>query len=177
MTNEPAVLSIIGWHAGEPVEDIVARKRDDIKKAGRTIWLYHSQLATIPMVQQFGGAFPKAGVIFLKGGAYPTSAALSAREMSEDRNRWTPLPPGIGKVTGKLPSGGLVIGELTPIATQIDLWGYVQHPNLSPLRFRQGASTACAVPSKGGPVEGMKSRHRDAVAIGRLIPPYGIFLR
>jgi hypothetical protein len=112
MTIEPAVLSIVGWHAGESVEDIVERKRDDVKKSGRTIWLYHSQLATIPMVQQFGRAFPKAAVIFLKGSAYPTSSDLAAREMSADRNRWEPLPPGIGKVTGKLPGGGLVIGEL-----------------------------------------------------------------
>jgi hypothetical protein len=83
MTIEPAVLSIVGWHAGESVEDIVERKRDDVKKSGRTIWLYHSQLATIPMVQQFGRAFPKAAVIFLKGSAYPTSSDLAAREMSD----------------------------------------------------------------------------------------------
>jgi hypothetical protein len=177
MTIAPAILSIIGWHAGESVEDIVERKRDDIKKAGRTIWLYQSWKATIPMVQQFGRDFPKLAVVFLKGSAFPTSTASPAREMSEDRDRWGPLPQGIGKVTGKLPGGGLVIGELTPTATKIDLWDYLEHPELGPFRLQRGASTACAVPSKDGPVEGMKSRHRDVVAIGRLVPPYGIFLR
>ena len=177
MNIGPAILSIIGWHAGESVEDIIERKIADIKTAGRTIWLYQSWKATIPMVQQFGRAFPKAGVVFLKGSAFPTSSALQAREMSEDRDCWGPLPQGIGKVTGRLPGGGLVIGELIPAATDIDLWSYLQHPDLCPLRFQQGASTACAIPTDDRPVEGMKSRYRRAVAVGHLVPPYGIFLR
>ena len=177
MIAEPTILSIIGWHAGEAIEDIVERKRADIKKAGRTIWLYHSWTAKIPIVQQFGRTFPKATVVFLKGSAFPTSTSLPAREMSDDRKRWMPLPQGVGKVTGRSPGGGLVIGELEPIDADVDLWGYLQHPELCPIRFQQGASTACAVPSSDGAVEGMRSRHRRAVAIGRLIPPYGTFLR
>jgi hypothetical protein len=151
MTIEPSVLSIIGWHAGESVENIVERKRDDIKKAARAIWLYRSWKAPIPMTPQFGSAFPKPAVVFLKGSAFPTGTALQAREMSEDRKRWDRLPNGIGKVTGKLPGGGLVIGELVPVVIDIDLWGYLQHPDLCPLGFPQGASTACAVPSDSGP--------------------------
>ncbi len=177
MITEPTIFSIIGWHAGEAIEDIIERKRADIKKAGRTIWLYHSWKATIPMVQQFGRTYPKAAVVFLKGSAFPTSTSLSAREMSDDRKRWRPLPQGIGKVTGRLPAGGLVITELELIEGDVDLWGYLQHPELCPIRFQQGASTACAVPSPDGVVEGMRSRHRRAVAVGRLIPPYGTFLR
>jgi hypothetical protein len=34
MIAEPTVLSIVVWHAGEAVEDIVERKRANIKKAG-----------------------------------------------------------------------------------------------------------------------------------------------
>jgi hypothetical protein len=71
----------------------------------------------------------------------------------------------------------LVIGELTPIDQEIDLWEYLEHPGLVPIKFRQGASTACAVPTKDKPVDGMKSRYRRVVAIGKLIPPYGVFLR
>ena len=97
--------------------------------------------------------------------------------MSEDQVRWELLPDGIGKVTGKLPGGGLMIEELETVDEEIDLWAYLQNSDLQPLRFQQGASTACAVPSQDGPVEGMKSRWRRVVAIGRLTSPYGVFLR
>jgi hypothetical protein len=79
--NRPAVLSIIGWHAGECVQDTVQRKRSDIEGAGRTIWLYQSRKAPITMIQQFGRALPNPAVIFLEGSAFPTSAASPAREM------------------------------------------------------------------------------------------------
>jgi hypothetical protein len=94
------------------------------------------------------------------GGAYPTSANSEASEMSQDKKSWEPHPAGIGKVTGKTPGGGLVVGDLLPVQEEIDLWKYLDHSDLQPLRFQQGASTACAVPSKNGPVAGMKSRHR-----------------
>jgi hypothetical protein len=177
MGEASAILSIIGWHADEAPEDIVRRKRDDIKKTGRTIWLYHSQKASIPSVQQFGQQFAEPSVIFLRGGAFPASTSHAAREMSDDRSQWTPLPAGMDKVTGKLPGGGLVIGELSPVDHEIDLWKYLEHPGMLPIRFRQGASTACALPLKAGSVEGMKLRYRRVMAVGKLIPPYGVFLR
>jgi len=177
MKLEPAILSVIGWHAGESVEDIVARKSTDIKNIGHTIWFFQSWKATIPSVQHFGARFPNPAVIFLKGGAYPTSAASQASEMSQDKRKWQPLPAGIGKVTGKVPGGGLVIGDLLPVQDEIDLWNYLQHSDRQPLRFQQGASTACVIPSKNGSVAGMKSRHREVVAVGHLRPPYGLFLR
>jgi hypothetical protein len=82
LSNRSAVLSIVGWHAGESVEDIIERKRTDIGRAGRTVWLYQSWKASIPTIQQFGRAFPNPAVIFLEGSAFPTSAASPAREMS-----------------------------------------------------------------------------------------------
>jgi hypothetical protein len=141
-SNRPAVLSIIGWHAGECVQDIVQRKRSDIERAGRTIWLYQSRKAPITMIQHFGRAFPNPAAIFLEGSAFPTSAASPAREMSANQNRWEPLPDGISPVTGKLPGGGLVIGELTLIDFEIDLWNYIQYlqdPKLGSLRFHSEA--------------------------------------
>ena len=178
MNRFPAILSIIGWHAGEAPEDIVRRKRADIDKAGQAIWLYHSQKASIPAVQQFGQQFVQPSVIFLRGSAFPARTSNTARQMSEDRSRWSPLPTGIDKVTGRLPAGGLVIGELNLVDHEIDLWEYLEHPGLLPIKFRQGASTACVVPARrSGPAEGMKSRYRRVMATGKLAPPYGVFLR
>jgi hypothetical protein len=177
MSKCPTILSIIGWHADESPQEIVERKRDDVKKVGRTIWLYHSQKASIPIVQQFGQQYTNPTVVFLRGSAFPAGTSDQARQMSDDRSRWDPLPAGIGKVTGRLPAGGLMIGELIPVDHDIDLWEYLEHPSLLPIKFRQGASTACAVPTKEKPIDGMKSRYRRVVAIGMLIPPYGVFLR
>jgi hypothetical protein len=177
MKLEPAILSVIGWHAKESVEEIVERKCNDIKRIGHTFWFFQSWKAPIPYIQRFGQGFPKPIVIFLKGGAYPTSANSEASEMSQDKKSWGPLPTGIGKVTGKIPGGGLVIGDLLAVQEEIDLWYFLDHTDLQPLRFQRGASTACAVPCKSEPTEGMKSRHRKIVAVGHLIPPYGLFLR
>jgi hypothetical protein len=175
----PAVLSIIGWHAGESPADIIRRKRADIEKASSTIWLYQSQLASIQDVQRFGRSYPNAAVYFLKGSAYPATTAQIAWEMSSNGANWGPLPRGLGKVTGRLPGGGLFIGALSsPLSNyEIDLWEYLEHSTTKPLRFRQGASTACVVVSQAGPVQGMNSRMRKVVAIGQLAPPYAVYLR
>jgi hypothetical protein len=175
----PAILSIIGWHADESPEIIINRKRADIQKANSTIWLYHSQLASVQDVQQFGSTQSRVAVYFIEGGAYPASTSLAARQMSDDRSKWMPLPNRISNVTGRLPGGGLVIGKLSaPLRDhEIDLWDYFEHSKAQPLRFRQGASTACVVGAPNGPIRGMKSRIRKVVAIGQLAPPYAVYLR
>ena len=66
----PAVLSIIGWHAGKSPADIVRRKRADIQQTSSTIWLYQSQLASVQDVQRFGVAEPGAGQL-LSASAVP----------------------------------------------------------------------------------------------------------
>jgi hypothetical protein len=58
--------------------------------------------------------------------------------------------------------GRLVIGELSPVDFEIDLWNYIKHlqAELESLRFQRGASTVCVVPSPNGPVKGMASPRR-----------------
>lgn len=174
----PAVISIIGWHAGESPDIIIDRKRADIQNAKTTIWLYHSQLASVQDVQRFGSTHSTVTIYFLEGTAYPASTAQASREMSIDRSKWIALPSGLSNVTGKLPGGGLVIGTLSsPLRDhEIDLWEYFEHSNSQPLRFRQGASTACVVAASGS-MPGMRSRFRKVVAIGQLAPPYAVYLR
>ncbi|SRR5260221_14216864 len=174
----PAVLSIIGWHAGESPDVIINRKRADIQKAKNTIWMYQSQLASVQAVQRFGNA-QNSAVYFLEGSAYPASTTQAARQMSSNGSNWGALPQGISDVTGKLPGGGLVIGSLSQTLSdhEIDLWDYFEHSTSQPLRFRQGASTACVVVAQNGPIAGMKSRIRKIVAVGQLAPPYAVYLR
>jgi hypothetical protein len=172
-------VSIIGWHAGESPDIIINRKRADIQKAKSTIWLYQSQLASVQDVQHFGKTNSSVTIYFLEGSAYPASTAQVAREMSSDRLKWMPLPNEIGNVTGKPPGGGLIIGSLSAALSEheIDLWEYFEHSTAQPLKFRQGASTACAIVAQNGPVPGMKSRVRKVVAFGQLATPYAVYLR
>lgn len=175
---EPAVVSILGWHGDESPEDIVARKSEDIARAGMTLWVIQSWKAKTDAVQAFGRSHPGPVVYFIAGGAIPTGTAQTAVEMSEDKRTWIPLPRGIGKVTGRLNGAtGLVLDRLAPCSgTSIDLWQFSEHPARQPLRFMQGASTACAVPP-GGAIGGMVDRHRHVLAMGRLVAPFAVYLR
>ncbi|RWD01430.1 MAG: hypothetical protein EOS58_25490 [Mesorhizobium sp.] len=174
----PAILSVIGWHGEESPKDIVARKVEDISRAGLTLWVIQSWKAKTDAVQAFGRAYPGAPVYFIEGGAIPAGTSQVAVEMSEDRQVWGPLPRGIGKVTGKLAGAtALVLDRLASCdGATIDLWQFVEHPGNDPLRFIRGASTACVIPAPGM-VAGMKSRHRPVVAIGRLARPSAAYLR
>jgi hypothetical protein len=171
-------LSIIGWHAGESVSNIVSRKCADVGTLGSTIWVYQSWKARVQDVQKFGSIFSNPTVYFIEGKAFATGTEHRAQEMSEDGKNWGDLPIGIGKVTGKLPGGALVIGSLSTVHDHtIDLWAYVEHPASQPLKFQQGASTVCAVAAPSAPAVGMKKHIRKVVAIGRLTSPYAVFLR
>ena len=174
----PTILSIVGWHGSEPPEQVVARKSKDIELVGRTLWLLQSWKASVQQIHNFSVLHSYPMILFLEGDATPTCTADAAQQMSKDGVTWQAFPNGLGKVTGKLPSTGLVVGELSPASEEIaDLWNYVEYPSLQPLKFQLGASTACVVPSPTGPMKGMKSRLRKVVAVGRLFPPYAVFLR
>jgi hypothetical protein len=174
----PAVLSVIGWHGDESPEDIVARKADDIANAGRTLWVIRSWKAKADAVQAFGRTYPGAAVYFIEGGTSPAGTSQAAIQMSEDRQIWKPLPKDIGKVTGKVAGAtALVLDRLAPCdGTTIDLWQFAEYLGNVPLRFMQGASTACVVPATDKS-PGMKSRYRRVLAIGRLSRPFAVYLR
>lgn len=175
--STPAIVSVVGWHGGESLDAIVARKARDVANTGRTYWVLQSWKAKTETVQAFGRPYSGATVYFVKGGAIPAGTAQAATQISEDRQHWSALPEGIGPVTGKLNLGtALVLDNLAPCPASIDLWQFVEHPNAEPVRFMQGASTACLIPAMNISV-GMKSRYRRILAIGRLASPFAVYLR
>jgi hypothetical protein len=177
-SGQAAVLMVVGWHATEPLDQIIQRKCIDINVLGYTIWVYQSQKAGALTVQQFGRDYPNALVYFLEGRAYPTVSVNRAENVSEDGRSWMPIANDIGKVTGKLPGAGLVITELRAESNhEIDLWKYCEVPGVGPVEFRRGASTVCVCPVQEGLRRGMKSRFRKVVAVARLAPPYALFLK
>lgn len=180
------VLSVMGAHAGEDAGVIFARKIEDCKAVGRTFWVVKSAKARPAQVQAMCGQESRY-VIFVEpsspGGARPTVAAKSAAEYSPDGVAWSPMPDGLGPVTGRMDrsAAALVFEELTTVDDErgVDLWEYTDGLDPGPpLRFALGRSTICAVrEDTSGHPRRMKSRYRRAVAVARLVSPFCVWLR
>lgn len=179
------LVSVMGDHAGEGVEAIFERKIADIGRIGKTFWLMRSPKAHPAQVQAICKMI-NAHTIFIepatKGGARPTTAEDPAKEYSDDKELWHPLPVGITPVTGKLDTNAtaLVFDMMTTaVSGTFDLWGYADLTDIrKPLKFILGCSTVCAVrKDMTSHSERMKSRFRRIVAVARLAKPYCVWLQ
>ena len=146
------VVSVMGAHAAEDADTIFGRKIEDCRTVGRIFWVAKSAKARPAQVQ----ALCRAGasyVIFIEpatpGGARPTKESRSASEYSPDGVTWSPLPNGLGPVTGQMDrqAAALVFNRLTTdVSGVIDLWEYADGANPdTPLKFKLGLSTVCAI--------------------------------
>jgi hypothetical protein len=182
-----AVVSVMGPHAGESVEQIFERKIRDIRKIGWTLWLIRSYKARPDIVQRMCSKGHPVCVVFIEpsrpAGARPATSAMSVVGYSADRITWVPMPSALGPVTGKLDGAAhaLVMDrlELCREPLRLDVWAYGDYaePEL-PLRTMIGCSTVCAArrdmsthPSR------MKHRLRSVIACGRLHEPSAVWLR
>lgn len=183
--NKYLIISIIGEHAGESIEDIFSRKQKDVDEIGKTYWLIQSHKAKTETVQELSRKAEKEDIsaycLFIepsqKGGAKPTLHDDPVTHVSSDNQNWNKLPNEI-KITGKISrnSTALVFSELTIInnPTTIDLWEYSEFKTDNPVKMMLGASTICC---EKRPSSGMKNRYRNVVGIGRLTMPYGVWLK
>lgn len=190
-THDFVVVSVMGPHAGEDTAAIFQRKRDDTVMVGKTFWLVRSRKSRPEMVHALcRAATAKDCQVYCvlvtpasANGAEPTQVSAAASEYSSDRSAWQPMPTGLGPVTGLMTPGAfaLIFDELDFEAKHpsLDLWDYAEYSDLSaPVVFRQGASTICAVRSstRSHPAR-MKNNLRIVLAVGRLAPPYAVWLR
>ena len=186
--GEPVtVVSVMGPHAGESVEEIFERKACDIKKVGWTLWLIRSYKARPDIVQRMCSKGDPLYVVFIEpstpGGAKPATSAMSVAEYSADRVTWVPVPSALGPVTGKLDGAAhaLVMDrlELCREPARLDVWAYGDYaePGL-PLRTKIGCSTVCAArrDMSSHPLR-MKRRFREIIAWGRLHEPPAVWVR
>jgi hypothetical protein len=142
----------MGAHAGEGADTIFGRKIEDCRIAGRTFWVAKSAKARPPQVQAMCRS-ASGYAVFVEpatpGGARPTTSTASAFEYSPDGITWSPLPDGLGPVTGRIDcrAAALVFDSLTTdVNGTIDLWEYADGSNPDmPLKFALGVSTVCAV--------------------------------
>lgn len=179
------IISVMGAHAGEDAAVIFKRKIEDCRAIGRTFWVAKSAKARPQQVQAVCG--PGRGyVIFVEpatsGGARPTTGSAFAKDYSPDGIVWSPLPEGLGPVTGQMDAHATALvfdGLTTDVDRTIDLWAYADgaNPDL-PVRFILGLSTVCAVRKDTSQHPGrMKSRYRRVVAVAQLAEPYCVWLR
>jgi hypothetical protein len=188
LSSHACLVSVIGEHAGEGMDKIFERKKDDIGRIGKTFWVIRSPKANPAQVQEMcknGTAY----VIFVdpatKGGARPAVTNNHVSCFSIDRKEWCPLPDGISPVTGKIDSltSALVLDMLTVVPTTemlvLDLWSYADFQYQSmPLKLIQGCSTICAFRKDMTHHEDrLKSRIRNVIAIGKLADPYGVWVK
>ncbi len=184
-----AVISIIGQHASESMNDIFLRKITDINTVGLSYWLIKSHQAKPIMVQSIcnmaKSIFQPCPCFFIeaatKQGAVPTKHSVFAYEYSKDSLHWEPFPKGLSPVTGKIDttSYALVFNQLELVDMTIDLWNYTDFRDKdNPIRIYQGASTLCAVKQDlNNPLGKIKSRYRKVVAVGILADPYCVYLK
>ena len=58
---------------------------------------------------------------------------------------------------------------------EVDLWQYSDFfDSAKPVKMSQGASSVCVVKKYN---QGMKSRMRKVIGIGRLVAPYAVYLK
>lgn len=183
--NPYLIISIVGSHAGEDLTDIFLRKQKEIEKTGKTYWLIQSYKAKTTQVQNLcREAEIKDTFVYClfiepsqKGGAKPTLHDSVVSSVSSNNQDWKIISDGI-KVTGKINknSTALVFDELEilNISTPLDLWEYSEFKTKKPIKVILGASTVCC---EKIPSHGMKSRYRKIVGVGRLVHPYGLWLK
>ena len=172
------ILSVMGPHAGESVENIFSRKISDIEKVGITFWLIKSYKSKPIYVQGFCRN-SNVHIYFIspsvKGGAKDTKNQTINKQFSSDELNWNNIPENITPVTGE--GYAFILDSLEMSNSTIDLNEYAEEAD-TPIKFQLGCSTVCAIKENmTSHVDRVKSNIRDVWAVGRLKEPYCVWVR
>jgi len=90
----------VGLHAGEPIDEIIERKRREFDTAGSIFWGYGgSTCHPLTMVQPFARDGAKSGretlIIMEKMDSKHDAPPEVAKQYSDDGVNWQPIPTGI----------------------------------------------------------------------------------
>lgn len=173
----------VGNHAGETWEQILRRKNEEFKKAGKIFWGYGGTAChPINQVQPFAKIYEKEnGSIYLlmqEIDSRAEPAILPAKQYSVDGITWEPLPEGISVLGSKY---ALVLDEIT--STDFDI-------NPRDYQIGAGPSTgknaedymkghidkACLVKSNETP-DSENAKVKRIKLAAKLIPPYAVLLK
>ncbi len=177
------VFMKVGTHAGESLEDIITRKRQELEEAGQIWWGYggatcHPVNTVQPFVRQTLDAGHSIWLVMHPMTSNHFAAPELAQEYSDDGVVWQKIPHGI-RVKGS--RYALVLNSLEENRFDLDL---------SELRVAVGASRGrSGIDYVKGRVDkgcfvvdpqGASSEHEKRVDIGlvaRLSAPYAVILR
>lgn len=113
----------VGLHAQEPIEEIVARKRRELDRAGMIFWGYggntcHPRSMVQPFAREIAAHDGRVFLIMQKMDSKHFAAPDIARQYSEDGIDWRNIPSGI-EVRGS--RYALVLGSLEEEQFDVDL--------------------------------------------------------
>lgn len=172
----------VGTHANESLDEIVVRKRREIKEAGFALWGYGGNTChPTSIVQPFAAALSERGSGLVLA-MHPMQSKhfaepLRAKQYSVDGKEWDDIPAGVNALGSRY---ALWIADLEPVQLELPLeltrvgWG--------PSAGRGGSRYVSGRVDKAC-LELVPGEPRDTepeVAIGlvaRVVEPYAVFLR
>lgn len=173
----------VGRHAGEDFEQILARKREEYGRTGRTFWGYggstcHPLTQVQPFVRQ---AVEVGGQVYLVMESMDSKAdpdLAPATEFSEDGILWQPLPKGI-TVTGS--SYAVVLGEIKPEDLEVPLErysvGFGRSEGRPACDYIQGRVDKACLTLRDPVIAPQKPRIARVEYSAEIIRPYAVLLR
>lgn len=176
----------VGTHAQESLEDIIARKTEEIEKVGYGLWGYGGNTChPSTMVQPFAERFAENGdpihLVMEEMNSNHFAEPLCAKEFSADNLAWEEIPEDI-QVRGS--RFALKIGSLRQVEMELplEMTRVAVGPTTGRLgsRYIQGrVDKACLevlqAPELANEPESQATRPINLVA--DLLPPYAVFLR
>jgi hypothetical protein len=179
------IISVVGPHANESLDQIFQRKINDIDITGFSFWVAGSSSANPRIVQNFCFLNKPSYIVFINpgqiNGATNTKISAVNHFFSEDKINWNPISDKISNVTGK--SYAFILNTLDIIQDKnliIDLNYYAKFPdNIDPIKINIWQSTFCTIYNenmKNHPNR-MKSNIRKIIAIGKLKEPYSVWVK
>lgn len=183
--GDPILFMKVGMHAAESLEDIIARKKQEIEDAGYGLWGYggntcHPRTMVQPFAERYEEQGQKIRLCMEQMDSKHSAAPLRASEFSTDGVVWQPIPDPINAVGSRF---ALVIKTLEHVDAELTLeqTRVAVGPNQGrrgDLYVRGRADKACLEvldANHGQNTEEMTVKHISLAA--ELAAPYAVFLR
>lgn len=171
----------VGQHAGEPWENIVVRKQQEIVETGMSFWGYGGNTAppniVIPFVKEWIGKLGSFSLVMEVIDSKVVPRLKPAVEYSVNGSQWSPIPNGIHVLGSKY---ALVLKNLLPIESMLDLENFVEcRRGRSAIDYIRGrVDKACLVRNSEQVVGARSESGKKKISMeADLLEPYAVYLR